>query len=181
MSMGGGDKENMAMIAYNSENSHALKDLMKSTGKKRKTEDGEEDGAAVIGRNINFMDLQEKRIQNFAKSLIIYEDIFQPFLLWNYLDTYATGTDIRNYDLVENDDDDDMEAKKEKDEENNSSDWLCTNCSFANPLDNIFCDVCEMERVYEEFNDDVAEVIASASWFVDDALSVPFRPLIVSD
>ena len=155
--------------SYDSEASNALKALQK---KSKTAVETEEDGV-VVGKNVNFTDLQEKRIQNFTKSLLIYDELFRPDLLWSYLDTYDTGTDIRNHALINEND-----IIEKKPEEEVSIDWLCSNCNFSNLLEVSVCDVCGEGRVEDEMDDDLATNISTAAWFVDDALKIPVRPII---
>ena len=58
-----------------------------------------------------FQDLEAQRIRHFARSLLIYDELFQPDMLWNYLDTYTSlGTDIR--DRSDSEEEEERQEKK---------------------------------------------------------------------
>ena len=74
---------------YDSEQNNALQKLKK----KDDDEEGEENAANAGGvrpKNSVYMDLNEQRVVTFTKALLIYDELFQPEMLWNYLDTYTT-------------------------------------------------------------------------------------------
>ena len=154
---------------YNSEQSNALKGLK---GKKKIDTIGDEEEKSS-GKNVNFQDVQEKRVQNLSKSLLIFDELFEPDVLWNYVDTYNTGTDIRNYEFDEN-----KQPSSDDLDDGLNTDWLCTHCDFANLLTDTVCAVCNMKREEELVDDDLALNIARAPWITKDALKIPFRPLI---
>ena len=88
--------QNKRKSSYNHEANNALKAL-NGNAKEEEEEEEEERKKQRRYKNELFQDLETQRIRHFARSLLIYDELFQPDMLWNYLDTYTSlGTDIRD-------------------------------------------------------------------------------------